>query len=75
MHRSIESEDFVDLAICPSVDVRALRVEALVRVGGVVDHLELAVAVEEAVATLHVPLVVLLLVPELSVVPVRKLLH
>ena len=57
------------------MDVRALRVEALVGVGGVVDHLELAVAVEEAVATLHVPLVVLLLVPELSVVPVRKLLH
>ena len=76
MHRSIESEDFVDLAICcpsSSVDVRALRVEALVRVGGVVDNLELAVAVEEAVATLHVPLVVLLLVPELSVVSERRL--
>ena len=57
------------------MDVRALRVEALVRVGGVVDHLELAVAVEEAVATLHVPLVVLLLVPELSVVAGRKLIQ
>ena len=75
MRRSIESEDFVDLAICPSVDVRALRVEALVGVGGVVDHLELAVAVEEAVATLHVTLVVLLLVPELSVVAESKLIQ
>ena len=57
------------------MDVRALRVEALVGVGGVVDHLELAVAVEEAVATLHVPLVVLLLVPELSVVAESKLIQ
>ena len=53
------------------MDVRALRVEALVGVGGVVDHLELAVAVEEAVAPLHVALVVTLLVTEGPVVTAK----
>ena len=47
----------------------ALRVEALVRVGGVVDHLELAVLVVVAVAAMHHTVGVSLLVPELPVVP------
>ena len=47
----------------------ALRVEALVRVGGVVDHLELAVLVVVAVAAMHDTVGVSLLVPELPVVP------
>ena len=55
-----------------SVDVRALGVEPLVGVGGVVDHLELAVAVEEPVAPLHVALVVALLVAEGTVVAEEK---
>ena len=49
--------------------VLALRVEALVRVGGVVDHLELAVLVVVAVAAMHDTVGVSLLVPELPVVP------
>ena len=49
--------------------VLALRVEALVRVGGVVDHLELAVLVVVAVAAMHHTVGVPLLVPELPVVP------
>ena len=55
-----------------SVDVGPLCVEALVGVGRVVDHLELPVAVEEAVAAPHVALVVLLLVAELAVVAAKK---
>ena len=47
----------------------ALRVEALVRVGGVVDHLELAVLVVVAVAAMNHTVGVSLLVPELPVVP------
>ena len=49
--------------------VLALRVEALVRVRGVVHHLELAVLVVVAVAAVHHPVGVPLLVPELPVVP------
>ena len=50
------------------MDVRALGVESLVGVGGVVDHLQFPVAVKEAVAPLHVALVVALLVAEGPVV-------
>ncbi len=49
--------------------VRALRVESVVGVRGVVDDLQLAVAVEEAVAAAHLAVLVALLVPELAVVP------
>ena len=54
------------------MDVGPLCVEALVGVGRVVDHLELPVAVEEAVAPPHVALVVLLLVAELAVVAAKR---
>ena len=53
------------------MDVRALGVEPLVGIGRVVDDLEFAVAVEEAVAPPHVALVVALLVPELPVVAAK----
>ena len=49
--------------------VLALRVEALVRVGGVVHHLELAVLVVVSVAAVHHAISIPLLVPELPVVP------
>ena len=49
--------------------VLALRVEALVRVGSVVHHLELAVLVVVAVAAVHHAISIPLLVPELPVVP------
>ncbi len=51
--------------------VRALRVEALVGVCAVVDDLQLSVPVEEAVAAADVPVLVPLLVAELTVVPAR----
>ena len=49
--------------------VLALRVEAPIRVRGVVDHLQLAVLVVVAVAAVHHPVGVPLLVPKLPVVP------
>ena len=52
--------------------VSALGVESLVGVGRVVDDLQLAVLVEEAVAALHVALAVALLVTELAVVAEKK---
>ena len=54
------------------MDVRALRVEALVGVGGVVDDVELAVLVVVAVPPVDHAVVVPLLVPELPVVPVVR---
>ena len=53
-------------------DVCALGVEALVRVSGVVDELELAVVIEEPVAPLHEAVLVPLLITELTVVPGKK---
>lgn len=50
-------------------DTVPLGVEALVWVGGIVDNLQLAVLVEEAVPALQVPLPVPFLVTELPVVP------
>lgn len=48
--------------------VSTLGMEALVRIGGVVDNLELAVLVKEAVSALDVAVLVSFLVPELTVV-------
>ena len=48
--------------------VCALRVESLIRIGRVVDHLQLSVAVKESVPALDVAVLVALLVTELAVV-------
>ena len=49
------------------------RLESLVRVGRVVDDLELSVFVEESVAALDVSFAVPLLVAELAVIAKKKL--
>ena len=63
------SPGHVSLLVLGPGHVLALRVEALVRVGGVVDHLELAVLVVVSVAAVHHAICIPLLVPELPVVP------